>query len=89
MVFIRKIKNNNNRNYLIVFSLGDKIFLERQKNILRLFRYINQPTYYKDLAELSNTYSVETNVEAYSVSTIINGTPIFFILILFFPLRIH
>lgn len=50
------------------FPIADKQQLQRQLDILRLFRYINEPTYFKDFVEIASSYSVESNIEAYTVS---------------------
>nr|CAD7194817.1 unnamed protein product [Timema douglasi] len=46
--------------------LADKEFLSRQKQILRLFVRIQQPTLYQDLIEISKSYSIEENIDKYA-----------------------
>nr|CAD7592475.1 unnamed protein product [Timema genevievae] len=46
--------------------LADKEFLSRQKQILRLFVRIQQPTLYQDLIEISRSYSIEENIDKYA-----------------------
>lgn len=50
------------------FLIADKQHNQIQQDILRLFRYVNQPSYYKDHVEIANSYSLEANVQQYSVS---------------------
>lgn len=52
----------------ISFSIADKQQLQKQLDILRLFRYISQPSYYKDFEEIAKTYSIEKNIDGYTVS---------------------
>nr|CAD7414807.1 unnamed protein product [Timema poppensis] len=49
--------------------LADKEFLSRQKQILRLFVRIQQPTLYQDLIEISKSYSIEENIDKYARRT--------------------
>ncbi|KAF2892662.1 hypothetical protein ILUMI_13512, partial [Ignelater luminosus] len=44
----------------------DKQHLDRQKNILRLFKYVNQPSYYNDHIEIAKTYNIEDHLDQYS-----------------------
>nr|CAD7568049.1 unnamed protein product [Timema californicum] len=45
---------------------ADKEFLSRQKQILKLFVRIQQPTLYQDLIEISKSYSIEENIDKYA-----------------------
>ncbi|XP_017770758.1 PREDICTED: allergen Cr-PI-like [Nicrophorus vespilloides] len=41
------------------YKVADKVFLEKQREILRLFQHVHQPTYFKDLIELAKTFKFE------------------------------
>lgn len=56
-------------NFLInkrVFISADKEFLAKQKDILRLFKYIYSHNYFKDQAEIAKTYHIEQNMDHYT-----------------------
>jgi len=40
-------------------EIEDQVLLERQKDILKLFKFINQPSYYKDFLEVASKFSVQ------------------------------
>jgi hypothetical protein len=46
------------------YKVGDKVFLEKQKDVLRLFNYINQPSYYKDFVEIADAFKFEGMYQA-------------------------
>ncbi|KAJ8959766.1 hypothetical protein NQ314_006195, partial [Rhamnusium bicolor] len=49
----------------------DKVFLERQKNIIRLFKYINQHCGCKDELQIASTFSVEGSSADYTNSQVV------------------
>ncbi|XP_017777158.1 PREDICTED: larval serum protein 1 alpha chain-like [Nicrophorus vespilloides] len=48
------------------YKVADKVFLEKQKDILRLFQHVQQPTYYKDLIEFAKTFKFEGHWDQWS-----------------------
>jgi hypothetical protein len=47
-------------------SVHSTNYAQKQKDVWRLFKYINQPSYYKDHVEISHNYHLSKNVAAYS-----------------------
>lgn len=47
-------------------------YAKYQKDIFRLFKYINQPSYYKDHVEIAHTYKFHENANLYTVSFLKN-----------------
>ncbi|XP_017777164.1 PREDICTED: hexamerin-like [Nicrophorus vespilloides] len=41
------------------YKVADKVFLGKQKDVLRLFEYVNQPAYYKDFVEIEKEFKFE------------------------------
>jgi hypothetical protein len=64
-------KSNPNKSFqTLILSLKDSTnYAQKQKDVWRLFKYINQPSYYKDHVEIAHNYHLSKNVAAYSVST--------------------
>ncbi|XP_018563800.1 hexamerin [Anoplophora glabripennis] len=52
-------------------KMSDKILLERQKNILRLFKNINQICSCKDELQIATTYSIEERSSDYTNSQVV------------------
>ncbi|KRT83389.1 hypothetical protein AMK59_4478 [Oryctes borbonicus] len=50
------------------YQISDPVQLERQLNILRLFKYVTQPLFYKDLLTIAHTYNPETKMNLYTKS---------------------
>ncbi|KAF2896224.1 hypothetical protein ILUMI_09950 [Ignelater luminosus] len=50
----------------VPFKTADKQHNQIQHDILRLYKYVNQPSYYKDHVEIANSYSLEANIQQYS-----------------------
>jgi len=48
------------------YKVVDKQLLARQKDILRLFKYVNQPSYYKDHVDIAQNFKLfEDNLDSY------------------------
>ncbi|EFA09144.1 hexamerin 3 precursor [Tribolium castaneum] len=47
-------------------QISDKGLLQKQKDVLRLFRYVNQPSYYKDFNEIAQNFDLEQNYNNYA-----------------------
>ncbi|XP_017777166.1 PREDICTED: hexamerin-like [Nicrophorus vespilloides] len=41
------------------YKIADKVFLEKEKDVLRLFEYVNQPAYYKDFIEIAKDFKFD------------------------------
>lgn len=52
------------RNFF--FLLADKEFLAKQKDLLRLFKYIHSHNYFKDQAEIAKTYKISEHMDHYT-----------------------
>lgn len=52
----------------ICFGLADKAFLAKQKDMLRLYKHVNQESYYKDHIDIAKSWQIKDNVNAYTVS---------------------
>ncbi|XP_022917064.1 hexamerin-like [Onthophagus taurus] len=48
------------------YKIDDNTFLVKTEQIQRLFRYVNQPTYYKDFVDTATTYQPWTHPESYT-----------------------
>ncbi|GJQ73635.1 hypothetical protein Trydic_g13978 [Trypoxylus dichotomus] len=48
------------------YQISDSVQLERQLNILRLYRYVTQPIFYKELADIATNYNPETQTTLYT-----------------------
>jgi hypothetical protein len=47
-------------------KITNKQFLERQRDVLRLFRHVNQPSYYKDHVEIAQSYNIHGHYDYYT-----------------------
>jgi hypothetical protein len=47
-------------------KITSKQFLERQRDVLRLFRHVNQPSYYKDHVEIAQSYNIHGHYDYYT-----------------------
>lgn len=52
----------------LIVELADKAFLEKQKDILRLFKYVNQESYYKDHVDIAKQWDIPKQISQFSVS---------------------
>ncbi|XP_017775586.1 PREDICTED: allergen Cr-PI-like [Nicrophorus vespilloides] len=50
----------------VQYKVADKVFLEKQKDILRLFQHVHQPTFFKDLVEVAKTFKFEGHWDQWS-----------------------
>lgn len=48
------------------YKVADKTFLAKEKDLLRLFKFIFQRTYYKDQAEVAQKWQFEENVDLFT-----------------------
>ncbi|XP_044272322.1 hexamerin-like [Tribolium madens] len=47
-------------------KISNKQFLERQRDILRLFKHVNQPSYYKDHVEIAQNFHIHDHYDHYT-----------------------